>query len=67
MFVCALVVVSVGCMVGFTTTGAIDTMDSEAAMSLNATATSFQVLPVILIVVVAIVIVMMLNLSRRAF
>jgi hypothetical protein len=54
-------------MVGFTTTGAIDTMDSDAAVSLNNTASTFTSLPIVLVVIVVMVIVLMLGLSRSAF
>ena len=67
MFVCALLIVSIGSMVTFQVTGAVDTMSSDAAQSLNTTCTSYTVLPVILIVIVAIAVVCMVNLAGRAF
>jgi len=67
VFVCALLIVSLGCMVGFTTTGAIDSMSSDAAQTINATATSFSIFAPVAIVIVALIIVGMIMLGTRAF
>jgi len=54
-------------MVGFTTTGAIDTMDSEAAQTINATATSFTIFAPVVLVIVALIVIGMIMLGTRAF
>ena len=65
--VTALVVVSTGAMATFTITGSIDTMNSDAAQSLNATANTFTLFPVVLVIICAVVAIFMVMISRSAF
>ena len=59
--------VSLGTMTVYTTTGAIDSCTSDAAMSINATASTFTSLPLVLIVTAVVAIIAMISMSRRAF
>ena len=54
-------------MVGFTTTGAVDTMSSDAAQTINATATSFSVFVPVTVLLVVLIIIGMVMLGNRAF
>lgn len=63
----ALIVVSLGGFISFTTTGSIDTMSSEAAATINATASTFTLFIPVLVIIVLIVAVVCMVCCTRAF
>ena len=67
VFITALLLVCTGGMATFTISGSVDTMSSDAAMSLNSTASTFTVLPVVLIVIAGVALIAVVSLGRRAF